>query len=164
MTERRTSSKHRTKTAKDRYLAEFRRQQALERFQQERPQLWLQSQRVGKLVEIQEQLQGEQFPKGSCFLHASLVGTQSFCVRRITGIDLDTCQVTLEIFTDEDGEAGIVVIPLENVEWFAFPAKAVSMGMHFEGFTGSLREGPGGSGGTGRHTRSDRVPRAGEGP
>lgn len=123
---------------REKYLAEFRRQLALERFQEERPQLWLQSQRVSKLVEIQEQLEQEQFPEGSCFLHANVVGTQSFCVRRITGIDLDTCQVTLEIFSEHDTEGGIVVLPLETVEWFAFPAKAVAMGVHFEGFTGSL--------------------------
>ncbi len=161
MPARRHLPKRRAKTVKDRYLAEFRRQLALERFQQERPQLWLQSQRVGKLVEIQEQLENEQFPKGSCFLHANLVGTQSFCVRRITGIDLETCQVTLEIFTDEEAEAGIVVIPLETVEWFAFPAKAVSMGMHFEGFTGSPDAGPVG-GGTGsiKRERGGREPRS----
>jgi len=125
---------------REKYLAEFRRQVALERFQEERPQLWLQSQRVGKLVEIQEQVDGEMFPEGSCFLHASLVGTQSFCVKRITGIDLDTCQVTLEIYHDDDSDGGIVVLPLETIEWFAFPAKAVSMGVHFQGFTGALSD------------------------
>jgi hypothetical protein len=125
---------------KEKYLAEFRRQLALERFQEERPQLWLQSQRVGKLVEIQEQVDGELFPEGSCFLHANLVGSQSFCVKRITGIDLDTCQVTLEIYNDEDTDGGIVVLPLETIEWFAFPAKAVSMGVHFQGFTGTLSD------------------------
>jgi hypothetical protein len=122
--------------AKERYLEEFKRQLAIERFQEERPQLWLQSQRVGKLVEIQNQLEQETFPEGSCFLHANLVGSQSFCVKKITGIDLDTCQVTLEIYGDDDVEGGIVVLPLETIEWFGFPAKAVSMGVHFQGFTG----------------------------
>jgi hypothetical protein len=140
-----------SKAAKERYLAEFRRQLALERFQEERPQLWLQSKRVHKLVEIQEQLDEEKFPEGSCFLHANLVATQSFCVRKITGIDLDTCQVTVEIYHDEDTEGGIVVLPLETVEWYAFPAKAVAVGTHFRGFTGSL-SGPG----TGAHRKADK--------
>jgi hypothetical protein len=127
--------------AKQKYLEEFKRQLALERFQEERPQLWLQSQRVGKLVDIQTQLDNETFPEGSCFLHANLVGSQSFCVKKITGIDLDTCQVTLEIYGDDDVEGGIVVLPLETIEWFGFPAKAVSMGVHFQGFTG-MTKGP----------------------
>ncbi len=129
-------SPRRKAAARDRYLAEFRRELALERFQSERPQLWLQSQRVSKLVEIQEQLDDDAFPEGSCFLHASVVGAQTFAVKRVTGIDLDTCQVTLEIHGDEDLESGIVVLPLEAIEWFGFPAKAVPIGVHFEGFTG----------------------------
>jgi hypothetical protein len=124
------------KKKREKYLAEFKQELALERFQEERPQLWLQSQRVGKLIDIQNQLEKEIFPEGSCFLHANLVGSQSFCVKRITGIDLDTCQVTLEIYGDDDLDGGIVVLPLETVEWFGFPAKAVSMGVHFQGFTG----------------------------
>ncbi len=131
MAKRAKAEQHREKL-----LAEFKRELALERFQEERPQLWLQSQRVGKLIEIQNQLEQETFPEGSCFLHGNLVGSQSFCVKRITGIDLDTCQVTLEIYGDEDLEGGIVVLPLETIEWFGFPAKAVSMGVHFQGFTG----------------------------
>ena len=59
--------------AKEKHLEEFKRQLALERFQEERPQLWLQSQRVGKLVDIQAQLDNEIFPEGSCFLHGNLV-------------------------------------------------------------------------------------------
>ncbi len=125
----------RKRDEREKLLAEFKRDLALERFQEERPQLWLQSQRVGKLIEIQNQLDNETFPEGSCFLHGNLVGSQSFCVKRITGIDLDTCQVTLEIYGDEDLEGGIVVLPLETIEWFGFPAKAVSMGVHFQGFT-----------------------------
>ena len=60
---------------------------------------------------------------------------QTFALKRITGIDLDTCQVTLEIFGDEELEAGVVVLPLETIEWFGFPSKAVPIGIHFEGFT-----------------------------
>ena len=126
-----------SKTAKmrEKVMAEYQREQALARFQEEKPQMWLQSQRMGKLVEIQDQLDGGSFPEGSCFLHCSTVGNHAFALKRVTGIDLDTCQVTLEIFGDEDLEFGIVVIPLESIEWFGFPAKAVPIGIHFEGFT-----------------------------
>ena len=47
--------------------------------------MWLQSQRVAKLVEIQEQLDTEAFPEGSCFLHTTTAGTNAFAVKRITG-------------------------------------------------------------------------------
>lgn len=120
-------------------VAELQREMALERFQSEKPQMWLQSQRVAKLVEIQESIDDEAFPEGSCFLHANTVDMHTFAVKRITGIDLDTCQVTVEIFGDEELEAGIVVLPLESVEWFGFPSKAVPIGIHFEGFTKTSR-------------------------
>ena len=123
---------HRTR---QKVLAEIHREMAIERFQSEKPQMWLQSQRVAKLVEIQEQLDTEAFPEGSCFLHTTTVGTNAFAVKRITGIDLDTCQVTIEIFGDEELEMGVVVLPLESIEWFGFPSKAVPIGVHFEGFT-----------------------------
>ena len=35
-------------------------------------------------------------------------------------------------------EAGVVVLPLETIEWFGFPARAVPTGIHFQGFTGHL--------------------------
>lgn len=129
-------SKAATKRAKlkEAILDEFKQQQALDRFREEKPQLWMQSQRVGKLVDIQGQLDDGMFPEGSCFLHANTVTSHSFCVKRITGIDLDTCQVTMEIYGDEELEGGIVVLPLETIEWFGFPAKAVPIGVHFEGF------------------------------
>jgi len=123
-------------------ISEVRHQLALDKFQEERPQLWLQSQRMVKLVEVQAQMENEQFPEGSCFLHSSTVAFSSFCVKKIIGIDLDTCQVTVEIFGDEHLEAGVVVLPLESIEWFGFPAKAVSTGIHFEGFTHHLAEKP----------------------
>lgn len=121
--------------ARQKIVAELHREMALERFQSEKPQMWLQSQRAAKLVEIQESLEDEAFPEGTCFLHASTVSMQTFALKRITGIDLDTCQVTLEIFGDEELEAGVVVLPLETIEWFGFPSKAVPIGIHFEGFT-----------------------------
>ena len=119
-------------------ISEMHQQMALDKFQAERPQLWLQSQRVMKLVEVQSELENEEFPEGSCFLHANTVGFNSFCVKKVIGIDLDTCQVTVEIYGDEHLEAGVIVVPLETVEWFGFPAKAVPTGIHFEGFTHHL--------------------------
>lgn len=119
---------------RDEVLNEYKQEMALERFREEKPQLWMQSQRMGKLVDIQNQLDGQQFPEGSCFLHCNTVTSHSFCVKKITGIDLDTCQVTMEIYGDDELEGGIVVLPLETIEWFGFPAKAVPIGVHFEGF------------------------------
>lgn len=132
-------SKQPSTRTRQKILSELHREMALERFQSEKPQMWLQSQRVAKLVEIQESLDAEAFPEGSCFLHASTVGMHTFAVKRITGIDLDTCQVTVEIFGDEELEQGVVVLPLESIEWFGFPSKAVPLGIHFEGFTKTHR-------------------------
>jgi hypothetical protein len=158
MSKRKTAS-HRQKTprgkaAREKYLDEFRQQLALERFQEERPQLWLQSQRVAKLLEIQGQLQGETFTEGSCFMYAGVVGVQSFCIKQVTGIDLDTCQATFEVYGEENLEAGIVVLPLETIEWFSFPAKAAPLGgVHFQGFThltprSPMTSGPNATGGS----------------
>jgi hypothetical protein len=120
---------------RERALNDFKQQLALEKFQEERPQLWLQAQRIGKLIKIQNRLDNETFPEGSCFLHAATVSFSSFCVKKVLGVDLDTCQVSIEIYGDEHLEAGVVVLPVETVEWFGFPAQAVSTGIHFEGFT-----------------------------
>jgi hypothetical protein len=120
-----------------------RREQALERFRQANPQLWLQSQRVGRIIEIQQEIDGKAFPEGSCFVHANSVAASSFCLKRIQEVNLDTCQVTLEIYGDDNLESGIVVLPLESIEWFGFPSKAVPVEIHFRGFTGLDRyEGP----------------------
>ena len=129
------SPKDQKAKVREEVVTEMQQQMAMDKFEQERPQLWLQSQRVMKLVEVQTELENEEFPEGSCFLHASTVGFSSFCVKKVIGIDLDTCQVTIEIYGDEHLEAGVIVVPLEAVEWFGFPAKAVSNGIHFEGFT-----------------------------
>jgi hypothetical protein len=123
-------------------MSEVRHQLALDRFQEERPQLWLQSQRVVKLVEVQAQMENDEFPSGSCFLHANTTAFNSFCVKKVIGIDLDTCQVTLEIYGDEHLEAGVVVLPLETIEWFGFPSQAVPTGIHFEGFTHHMKDVP----------------------
>ena len=130
-------------TLKERHLAEFREQLAFERLQERNPAQWVAFQRVHKLVDIQEQLDGGVFPDGACFVHASVVGCQHFRMRKVTGIDLDTFQVTFEVYGDDDVEEGIVVLPLEQVEWFSFPARAVPP-HHFQGFVG-IAPMPGGS-------------------
>jgi hypothetical protein len=116
--------------------------QALAQFREERPQYWLNYLRLSRLVGIQGTLDGEVFPEGSCFLHANVSGSTSFCLKRIIGTDLGTCQVTAEIYGD-DNEEGVVILPLDTIEWFSFPTKAVPLGIHFEGFTnpmGSFRK------------------------
>lgn len=129
------SKRPKNQRTRQRIVEELHREMALERFQSEKPQMWLQSQRVAKLVDIQERLPDESFPEGTCFLHGNTVGMHTFAVKRITGIDLDTCQVTIDIYGDEELEKGVVVLPLESIEWFGFPSKAVPIGVHFEGFT-----------------------------
>ena len=120
---------------REKHLGEFREQLAFERPQERNPQQWVAFQRAHKLVDIQEELESGQFPDGACFLHATTVGNQHFRVKKLTGIDLDTFQVTLEIYGDEDLEEGIVVLPLEQLEWWGFPARAVPT-HHFQGFVG----------------------------
>jgi hypothetical protein len=120
---------------KEQHLAEFREQLAFERLQERNPNQWIAFQRVHKIVDIQEDLEGGAFPDGACFLHATTIGSQHFRLRKITGIDLDTFQVSLEIYSDDELEEGIVVLPLEQVEWFGFPARAVPT-HHFQGFVG----------------------------
>lgn len=119
---------------KERHLAEFQHDLALERFREERPNLWLQFTRVKRLLAIQAQLPDETFPPGCCFLHGSFTGIHSFCIRRVTDVDLDTCQITVEVHGDEDLEEGHVLLPLESIEWFGFPARAVPTGLHIVGF------------------------------
>ena len=116
-------------------LSEYRQGQAMERFRKEQPQFWLQAQRLGKVLEIQQQIEGNAFPPGCCFLHANLVSVSHVCVKQIREVNLETCQVTIEIHGDDNLEEGIVIIPLETIEWFGFPAKAVPVGVHFQGFS-----------------------------
>ena len=62
-------SKRISRDAKDKVreevLGEVKQQLALDKFQEERPQLWLQSQRVGRLVEIQGQMEDDIFPEAA---------------------------------------------------------------------------------------------------
>jgi hypothetical protein len=111
--------------------------EALAQFREAHPQFWLNYLRLSKVVGIQGTLDGEVFPEGSCFLHANVSGGTSFCLKRIIGTDLGTCQVTAEIYGD-DNEEGVVILPLEVIEWFSFPTKAVPLGIHFEGFTNPM--------------------------
>ena len=120
---------------KAKHYAEFREEVAFERLQERNPAQWIAFQRAHKIVDIQEELEGGVFPDGACFLHATTVGSQHFRVRKISGIDLDAFQVTLEIYSDDELEDGIVVLPLEQLEWFGFPSRAVPT-HHFQGFIG----------------------------
>ena len=120
---------------REKHLAEFREEAAFERLQERNPAQWIAFQRAHKIVDIQEDLEGGVFPDGACFLHATTVGSQHFRVRKISGIDLDSFQVTLEIYADDELEEGIVVLPLEQLEWFGFPSRAVPI-HHFQGFVG----------------------------
>ncbi|MEK7413825.1 MAG: hypothetical protein AAB263_10975 [Planctomycetota bacterium] len=129
------SRKEKLEDLKEKHLREFREELAFEHLRERNPAQWVSFQRVHKLVDIQEELEDGAFPDGACFLHATTVGNQHFRVRKITGIDLDTFQVTVEIYSDEELEAGIVVLPLEQIEWFGFPSRAVPI-HHFEGFIG----------------------------
>jgi hypothetical protein len=97
-------------------------------------QMWAQAQRLGKLIAIQQGTEGREFPPGCCFLHAALPSVTSFCIRRVVEVDLDACTATIEIHGDDELEAGHVVLPLEAVGWFGFPAKAVAVGVRFRGF------------------------------
>ena len=104
--------------------------------------LWLQGQRLGKLIAMQSRLPDEFFPPGCCFIHAALPTVNSFCVKRIIEVDLGTATLLLEIYGDEELEAGHVMLPLESLGWFGFPAKAVPVGTMFAGFTLPTGEGP----------------------
>lgn len=104
--------------------------------------LWLQAQRLGKLIAIQTGLAGELFPPGCCFIHANVPSVTSFCVKRIVEVDLNAASLLLEIYGDEELEEGHVMLPLEAIGWFGFPAKAVPVGTVFAGFTLPVGEGP----------------------
>jgi hypothetical protein len=98
------------------------------------PQVWVQIQRMSKIVELQRRNEGQQFAQGSCFLHAHTATVSHFCVKRVLEIDLSTLTVTLEIHSDADLAEGIVVLPLEQVGWFGFPASAVPTDTHLRAF------------------------------
>ena len=121
-------------TKPDPVLQAFSRALCASGWQRRNPQLWVQAQRVGKLIAIQQGTDGREFPIGCCFLHAALPSVNSFCVRGVVEVDLAACTVTLAIHGDEELEAGHVVLPLESVGWLGFPEKAVAVGVRFQGF------------------------------
>lgn len=119
---------------REQLYAEFNQEIALERFQAERPDLWLQAQRTGKLMDLQQDMQDGIFPEGSCFCYANLPVYNAFAVRQVLEIDLDACQVILEIYGDGDLKNGTVILPLEAISWFGFPKEAVPLQFTFQGF------------------------------
>ncbi|TVR14848.1 MAG: hypothetical protein EA401_03695 [Planctomycetota bacterium] len=122
---------------REQITAELHQQLALERFQKEQPELWLQASRLGALMELQEQCQDAHFPPGSCFLYAAVPVYQCFPLRRILNVDLDTCQTQLEIYGDGDLEEGTVTLPLEAISWHGFPKDAIPLHFPYSGFTTS---------------------------
>jgi hypothetical protein len=120
-------------------LSEIQEEEALEEFRQTRPDMWVQVLRIGRLLELQEDLEEEIWPEGSCFLHANTSAFQSFCVRKVLDVDLETCTVAVSIYGDEELEEGTVLLPLENLSWIGFPKNAVTVGRRrFRGFTAIL--------------------------
>lgn len=134
-----TDAKPDPESIREQILSEIQEQEALEEFRQTRPDMWLQVMRLGHLLELQEEFKQEIWPEGSCFLYASVPENQSFCVRRVLDVDLETCTVALNIYADEDLEEGTVLLPLESIAWFGFPKNAVRVGRkRLRGFTAIL--------------------------
>lgn len=115
--------------------AELQQQMAMERFQQEHPDLWMQVNRLGRLMTLQEDCEDCVFPAGSCFLYANVPGFQCFAVKKVLGVDLDTCQVTLDIHSDGELEEGTIMLPIETVSWYGFPKDAIPLSFPYSGFS-----------------------------
>ena len=111
--------------------------QALKRagFAKRFPQLQLQALRLGKLLAIQQGAPDQEFPPGTCFLHANLPTSDSFCVRSLLEVDLDAATAIFAIWGDDVLEAGHVILPLEHLAWIGFPDKQVNVGVRFVGFS-----------------------------
>jgi len=133
---RKAAAKQAAKTAtRDAAKRASASQRSLAHLRQRSPHLYMQVQRIGRLMEIQSRMKDDAFPPGCCFLHANVVTVSNFCVKQIKEINLETSQVTVDIHGDEHLEAGIVLLPLETIEWFGFPSTAVPIEIHFHGFT-----------------------------
>lgn len=128
---------HSEAALREQIAEELQEQMAVERFQQEHPELWLQASRLGRLMDLQDHCDDGHFPAGSCFLYANVPGFQCFAVKRVLAVDLDTCQASVEIFGDGDLEPGTVLLPLEGVSWYGFPEKAIPLSFAYSGFTTS---------------------------
>ena len=124
-----------TDEVREQVLDELRREQALEEFQATRPDAWMQVERVRRIIDYQEEMDDESFPKGSCFVHVNLPDVTSLSLKRVMDICLQSCLVSLEIYEDDSLEAGMVLVPLEGISWFGFPEKHQNYKFAFRGFT-----------------------------
>ena len=97
--------------------------------------LWLQAQRVVKLITKQSEQPDGCFPPGNCFIHANVPTVNSFCIKRIVEIDLSTATLFMDIYGDEELQEGSVLLPLEAISWFGFPGQPVLVSTVFAGFT-----------------------------
>ncbi|TVR45143.1 MAG: hypothetical protein EA402_04935 [Planctomycetota bacterium] len=120
-----------------RISAELQQEVMMQRFREEHPDLWMQVNRLGRLMSLQEDCEGGEFPPGSCFLYAAVPGFHCFAVRKVLGVDLDTCQVSLDIHSDGELEEGTVMLPLEAVSWYGFPKHAIPLAFPYSGFSTS---------------------------
>ena len=116
-------------------IGEFLEEAAFEDFKQARPDLWMQVKRLNRVLELQDDTEEQCFQSGICFIHTNTPDYQGFCVKRIIEIDLESCMVVVEIHGEEELRPGVVMLPLETVSWFGFPAEKVAMDMSFRGFT-----------------------------
>jgi hypothetical protein len=112
----------------------FEQALAATHFGKRSPQLLLQARRIGKLLAIQQNIEGNEFPPGVCFLHVNLPSTDSLCVRSLVEFDLDAATVIVAIHGDQELEAGHVLLPLEGIAWIGFPDVQVQVGVPFAGF------------------------------
>lgn len=114
-------------------LAQMQEQAAIEKFQRERPELWLHVQRVARLMAMQTRLPEQTFPPGACFLHTNLPDQHCFCLKRVLEVNLETCTATVEIHEDNELTEGIAVLPVEHITWLGFPAHAVPLTFEMRG-------------------------------
>ncbi len=117
--------------------AELAQQAAVDKFQAERPDLWIHVQRVAQIIDWQEEAEAGCFPPGSVFLHTGLPDQQVFSLKRVLEISLDTCCTVIEIHGDNELEAGTAVIPLEAVTWIGLPAERIPLTFEMRGLTAS---------------------------
>jgi hypothetical protein len=104
------------------------------RFDKRYPHLRLQIRRLGKLLAIQHEAPDQEFPEGTCFLHAVLPTTESFCLRSLLEVDLDAASIICAIYGDDVLAAGHVILPMESIAWIGFPDTQVNVGVRFAGF------------------------------
>ena len=86
-------------------------------------------------MDLQGECESGEFPPGSCFIYANVPGYQNFAVKKFLGVDLDTCQTTIDIYGDNELEEGTIMLPLESISWYGFPKQAVPLTFSYSGFT-----------------------------